>query len=72
LRNISQTINVDIFTKEGVLENIQLGVNCSTKEIENYTALFKEFCDIFSWIYEEMPGIDPSIIVHEIKTYRGV
>lgn len=23
----------------------------------------------FFWTYEEKPGIDPSIIVHEIKTY---
>ena len=23
----------------------------------------------FSWSYEEMMGIDPSIVVHEIKTY---
>ena len=31
--------------------------------------LFKEFRDVFAWTYEEMPGIDPSIVVHEIKTY---
>ena len=24
---------------------------------------------MFSWSYEEMLGIDPSILVHEIKTY---
>ena len=41
LRNISQTISVDIFTKEGFVENIQLGMNCSTEEIEIYTTLFK-------------------------------
>ena len=32
-------------------------------------ALFKEFHDIFAWSYEEMSGIDPYIVVHEIKTY---
>jgi hypothetical protein len=25
--------------------------------------------DIFAWSYEEMPGIDPNIVIHEIKTY---
>jgi hypothetical protein len=25
--------------------------------------------DVFAWSYEEIPGIDPSIVVHEIKTY---
>ena len=27
------------------------------------------FWDIFSWSYEEIPGIDPHVIEHEIKTY---
>ena len=39
------------------------------EETEAYRALFKEFLDIFSWTYEEIPGTDPSIVVHEIKTY---
>jgi hypothetical protein len=41
LGNISQTISVDISTKEGIVENIQLGANCLTEEIETYTVLFK-------------------------------
>jgi hypothetical protein len=72
LGNISQTISVDISEEEGVMENIQLVVNCSTEEIENYIALYKEFCNIFSWSYEEIPGINPLIIVHEIKNYPRV
>jgi hypothetical protein len=31
--------------------------------------LFKEFCDVFAWSYEEMPDIDPKIVEHEITTY---
>jgi hypothetical protein len=31
--------------------------------------LFKEFCDVFAWSYEKMPGIDPKIVEHEITTY---
>eukprot|EP00253_Pinus_taeda_P011702 PITA_11702 len=33
--------------------------------------LFREFGDVFAWSYEEMPDIDPSIVVHEIPTYPG-
>jgi len=43
--------------------------HCSPREIKLYTDLFKEFCDVFSWSYEEMPGIDPKIVEHEITTY---
>ena len=67
--NISPTIMIDISIKEGVVENINLGANCTPNEVVSYTALFKEFRDVFAWSYEEMPRIDPSIIIHEIKTY---
>ena len=48
-----------------------MGVTCSPNEIQVYTDLFKEFKDVFAWSYEEIPGIDPSIVVHEIPTYPG-
>ena len=51
------------------METITLGDKCSPEEITLYKALFQEFCDIFAWSYEEIPRIDPRIIVHEIKTY---
>lgn len=53
------------------MEHIQIGVDSSPEKIQLYTTLFKEFCDIFAWYYEEMPGIDPRIMIHEIKTYPG-
>jgi hypothetical protein len=67
--NISPTIPIDISVKPGIIENVHIGASCSPDEIVIYTSLFKEFRDIFAWTYEEMPGIDPSIVVHEIKTY---
>ena len=59
MENISTTIPINISVNPDVMENIYIGANCSPEEIAIYTALFKEFCDIFSWSYEEMPGIDP-------------
>lgn len=53
------------------MEHIQIVVTCSPKEIKLYTALFKEFHDIFTWYYEEMPSIYPQITVHRIETYLG-
>jgi hypothetical protein len=71
LSNISPTIPIDISVKPGIVENVHIGASCSPEEIVTYTSLFKEFRDIFAWSYEEMPGIDPAIVVHEIKTYPG-
>ena len=69
LSNIFKTILVDISVKNGVVKNIQMGQNCSSSEIESYTSLFREFRDVFTSRYEEMPRIDPSIVFHEIRTY---
>jgi hypothetical protein len=69
LSNISPTMPIDISVKPGIVENVHIGASCSPAEIITYTSLFKEFWDIFAWSYEEMLGIDPAIIVHEIKTY---
>jgi hypothetical protein len=69
LGNISRTIPIDISVKPGIEENIHIGASCTEEEIQTYKALFQEFRDVFAWSYEEMPGIDPAIVVHEIKTY---
>jgi hypothetical protein len=39
--NISPTITIDISVKEGVVENINLGANCTPDEVASYTALFQ-------------------------------
>ena len=48
MENISATIPINISAKPNVVENVHIGVNCSPEEIAIYTALFKEFCDVFS------------------------
>ena len=67
--NISKTIPINISKTPGKIENVLIGADCSLDEIELYTALFKEFRDVFAWSYKEMLGIDPRIVKHEIKMY---
>ena len=69
LLNIKEMIPIDISIKLGIVQNIRIGVSFSPSVIKIYRALFHEFQDIFSWTYEEMPSINPNIVVHEIKTY---
>ena len=64
MEKISTTIPINISINPNVVENVHIGANYSPKEIVIYTAFFKEFRDIFSWSYEETPGIDPSIVEH--------
>ena len=72
LCNITQMNLIDISAKPDTIEHVHVGKNCSKNESKAYKALFKEFHDFFSWSYEDMSGIDPSIVVHEIKTYPSV
>lgn len=72
LGNITQTMPIDISIKPGIVEHVHIGVSCSLDEINTYTRLFQGFDDVFSWSYEEMPDIDPSIVGDEIPTYLHV
>ena len=69
LANLSPTIPINISRDPGKVENVYIGASCSLAEIKEYIELFKEFHDMFSWSYKEMPGIDPRIVEHEIKIY---
>ena len=69
MEKISPTIPINISHEPSKIENAYFGAECSHAEILEYTELFNEFRDIFSWSYDEMPGIDPQIVEHEIKTY---
>lgn len=67
LSNIEEMTAIDISTKTNVVENIHVGKGCSPSELEIYESLFREFRDVFAWTYDEMPGIDSSIVEHKIN-----
>ena len=48
MENISATIPINISVNPDIMENIHIGVNCCLEEIPLYTALFKEFRDVFA------------------------
>ena len=64
MEKISATIPINISTNPNVVENIHISANCSPEELAIYTTLFNEFRDVFSWSYEDIPGIDPYIVEH--------
>ena len=70
--NIFATIPINISTKPNVVENVYIYASSSPEEVATYRTLLKEFHDVFTWSYEDMSGIDPSILEHEIRTYPSV
>jgi hypothetical protein len=69
METIAKMIPINIYRTPDVMENVFVGENCSLEEVQIYMGLFKQFCDVFAWSYDEIPSIDPRIIEHEIMTY---
>jgi hypothetical protein len=69
MASISPTVSIDISCTPSKIENVNIGVDCFPEEILIYTNLFKQFQYVFTWSYEEMPGINPHIVEHEIRNY---
>ena len=52
MANIFVTIPINISANPNVVENVYIGANYPLEDIAIYTALFKEFHDMFYWSYE--------------------
>ena len=37
------------------------------EEKRRLIALLKEYGDVFAWVYEEMPGLDPKVVTHKLN-----
>ena len=45
---------------------VNLGVDCTTEEVDKYISLFKEYIDVFSWTYNDLKSYDETIFQHII------
>jgi len=48
-----------------------LGVDCTSKELDQYTTLFKEYFDFFAWSYDDLKSYDKLIFQHIIPLREG-
>ena len=42
------------------------------QEKEQLVTLLKEYMDVFAWTYDEMPSLDPGLVVHTFNVDLGV
>jgi hypothetical protein len=45
---------------------VNLGVDCTTEEVDKYISLFKEYIDVFAWTYNDLKAYDETIFQHII------
>ena len=72
LSNISKTISIDVSIKPIVINHIQIGTECFPEEIQIYTALFKEFRDVFAWSMRKCPELTHGLLLTKSKPILGL
>ncbi|RVW76496.1 Transposon Ty3-G Gag-Pol polyprotein [Vitis vinifera] len=58
---------VDFGTEDQPRE-LKIGSPLSTDERDRLIHLLRSYLDVFAWSYEDMPGLDPSIVQHHLPT----
>ena len=51
----------------GTPKPVFISSQLSTKENEQLVELLKIYVDVFAWTYDEMPGLDPRLVVHSLN-----
>ena len=51
---------------------VNLGVDCTTEEVDQYVALLKEYIDVFAWTYDDIKAYDKTIFQRIIPLREGV
>ena len=58
---------VDLGSGSQGLRPISISASLTGKEKLELVLLLKEFKDIFTWYYSEMPGLDPGLVAHTLN-----
>ena len=58
--------------EQGSQKPILISSQLTTQEKEQLVALLKKYMDVFAWMYDEMPGMDPGQVVHSLNVDPGV
>lgn len=62
---------VDLSNDPSTSKLISISANLTSEEKEDLLKILKEFQDVFAWSYEEMPGLDPSLVCHTLNVQPG-
>uniref|UniRef100_A0A2N9HTC2 Reverse transcriptase domain-containing protein n=1 Tax=Fagus sylvatica TaxID=28930 RepID=A0A2N9HTC2_FAGSY len=62
---------IDLSSDPSIQRPISINASLSASERTQLVALLKEYQDIFAWQYNEMPGIDPTLVAHSLNVELG-
>jgi hypothetical protein len=70
LRKVQETRKINIGIDSSP-KHVNLGVDCTTDEVDQYVTLFKEYLDVFLWSYDDLKEYDKTIFQHIIPLREG-
>jgi len=56
---------INLGTEEDKKE-VKIGTTLSVQERQQLVDLLKKYSDVFAWSYQDMPRLDPEIVVHKL------
>jgi hypothetical protein len=65
VQKVQETRKVIIGTDKSPIY-VNLGVDCTTEEVDHYISLFKEYINVFAWTYDDLKSYDKTIFQHII------
>ena len=60
---------VNLGTEENP-RNLTIGGGLTDEQSKELTQLLSEYIDVFAWSYEDMPRLDPFIVIHQLPTWE--
>ena len=68
VKNVQEEIvEVNLGDGEEDEKIVKISKNLSEKERGRLVALLKEYKNVFTWSYQEMPGLSSNLVVHMLK-----
>jgi len=49
-----------------------MSATLNDEEVAQHEQLLQEYKDVFAWGYQDMPGLDPNVVVHKLVVFKGV
>jgi hypothetical protein len=62
---------IDLSSDPNVHTPVSISTSLSAEEIMHLVELLEEYQDVFAWQYDEMPRIDPKLVVHSLNVEPG-
>ena len=56
----------------GFQKHVLISCQLTAQEKEQLVGLLKKYVDVFAWMYDEMLGMDPGLVVHSLNVDPGV